>query len=292
MQKKFGFPIIFSGCLLLLAGCVATQSDVQGVKEKVTYVEGDLYAASEAIAGRFKQSEEETNRKFSDISARLDNISKEEASLAEDISSINNEIKKIYGGIDEVGYKFSEQLKAERDINQKTDFEIRRDIDGLKKTYADIITSIASLNTNLSAMQKDILSVNKSQVTIAEGLNRLSADFARDIAKMEERIAALEGKIAATDQKIDANMQVFLDELTRQESEIFYMKNQLEDSKSSAGKTSSATADKAGEKSYTVKSGDSLGRLAERFKTTVDALKKANNLKTETIYPGQKLIIP
>jgi len=288
MQKKFGFPIILSGCLLLLAGCVATQSDVQGVKEKVTYVEGDLYATSEAIAGRFKQSEEETNRKFSDVSARLDDIKKEEASLAEEISSINNEIKKIYGSIDEAGYKFSEQLKAEREINEKTDLEIRRDIDGLKKTYTDIITSIASLNTNLSAMQKDVLSVNKSQVTIAESLNKLSAD----IAKMEERISALEGRITATDQKIDANMQVFLDELTRQESEIFYMKNQLEDSKTGAGKTSPATADKAGEKSYTVKTGDSLGGLAERFKTTVDALKKANNIKTETIYPGQKLIIP
>lgn len=42
-------------------------------------------------------------------------------------------------------------------------------------------------------------------------------------------------------------------------------------------------------KIYTVKSGDSLSVIAAKHKTTVDAIKKANKLETDTIRPGQKL---
>lgn len=44
--------------------------------------------------------------------------------------------------------------------------------------------------------------------------------------------------------------------------------------------------------SYTVKSGDSLIRIASQHKTTVKALRAANSLKTDTIRVGQKLKIP
>jgi LysM repeat protein len=44
-------------------------------------------------------------------------------------------------------------------------------------------------------------------------------------------------------------------------------------------------------KTYTVKSGDSLSVIAAKYKTTVDAIKRANNLKSDVIKPGQKLVI-
>jgi LysM repeat protein len=47
----------------------------------------------------------------------------------------------------------------------------------------------------------------------------------------------------------------------------------------------------ATKKTYTVKSGDSLSVIASKYKTTVDSLKRANNLKSDVIKPGQKLII-
>lgn len=43
---------------------------------------------------------------------------------------------------------------------------------------------------------------------------------------------------------------------------------------------------------YTVVSGDSLWLLANRYGTTVAAIKQANGLKSDTIYVGQKLTIP
>lgn len=43
---------------------------------------------------------------------------------------------------------------------------------------------------------------------------------------------------------------------------------------------------------YTVKSGDSLWSIAKKFNTTVDDLKQANNLTSNSLSIGQKLVIP
>ena len=48
----------------------------------------------------------------------------------------------------------------------------------------------------------------------------------------------------------------------------------------------------AGQQVYTVKSGDSLTKIASQFGTTVKAIYSLNNLKTERIVVGQKLKIP
>jgi LysM repeat protein len=47
-----------------------------------------------------------------------------------------------------------------------------------------------------------------------------------------------------------------------------------------------------GEEPYTVKSGDTLSKIASLKHTTVRALRAANNLKTDSIKVGQKLVIP
>jgi len=43
---------------------------------------------------------------------------------------------------------------------------------------------------------------------------------------------------------------------------------------------------------YRVKRGDSLEKIAKRFKTSVRAIKRRNRLSSDTIYPGQRLVIP
>ena len=43
---------------------------------------------------------------------------------------------------------------------------------------------------------------------------------------------------------------------------------------------------------YTVKKGDSLWKIANKYNTTVEKLKSTNNLKTNTLSVGQKLVIP
>ncbi len=53
-----------------------------------------------------------------------------------------------------------------------------------------------------------------------------------------------------------------------------------------------APAKKATTTYHTVKSGESLGKIARRYGITVKALMNANNLKSTTIHPKQKLKIP
>lgn len=55
---------------------------------------------------------------------------------------------------------------------------------------------------------------------------------------------------------------------------------------------SAASSTANGARAYTVKSGDTLTRIASQFGTTVRALRSANNLSTDRIVVGQKLTIP
>lgn len=45
-------------------------------------------------------------------------------------------------------------------------------------------------------------------------------------------------------------------------------------------------------RTYTVKSGDSLGQIALEQKTDIKTLKKLNSLNSDIIYSGQKLLLP
>lgn len=48
----------------------------------------------------------------------------------------------------------------------------------------------------------------------------------------------------------------------------------------------------AGERRHVVVKGDSLSAIAKRYGTSVAALKSVNNLKSDVIIPGQRLVIP
>lgn len=58
------------------------------------------------------------------------------------------------------------------------------------------------------------------------------------------------------------------------------------------GATAATNGTASGEKTYVVKSGDSLMKIARENGTTVKSLRSANKLKTDQIKVGQKLVIP
>jgi LysM repeat protein len=47
-----------------------------------------------------------------------------------------------------------------------------------------------------------------------------------------------------------------------------------------------------GETIYEVRPGDNLTKISREYGTTIDAIKEANNLQTDRINVGQKLVIP
>ncbi len=56
--------------------------------------------------------------------------------------------------------------------------------------------------------------------------------------------------------------------------------------------TKSTAAESSPVKKYTVKKGDTLGKIAQKHGVTVSALKRANSLRSNKIYAGKKLNIP
>ncbi len=62
--------------------------------------------------------------------------------------------------------------------------------------------------------------------------------------------------------------------------------------KSSSNAAESATADGPTGTVYAVKSGDNLYKIARKYGTKVDALRRENNLRTDRLVVGQKLKIP
>ena len=56
--------------------------------------------------------------------------------------------------------------------------------------------------------------------------------------------------------------------------------------------TTSVASGNSGQKVYTVKAGDYLTTIARNNGVSLEALRKANNINTHIIHPGQKLVIP
>ncbi|WP_050179787.1 peptidoglycan endopeptidase [Domibacillus robiginosus] len=83
-----------------------------------------------------------------------------------------------------------------------------------------------------------------------------------------------------------------LKQLNGLSSDVIYVGQKLKVSGSSSSAkpvSTSKPSTSTSTSTYTVKSGDSLGVIASRYKTTVSALKQLNGLTSDVIYVGQKL---
>ena len=67
--------------------------------------------------------------------------------------------------------------------------------------------------------------------------------------------------------------------------------NNLTTNNLSVGQVLKVPSSSSSSRTYTVQKGDSLYSIARKFNTTVDSIKAKNNLKTNTLSIGQKLII-
>ncbi len=273
-MKKF-IILLPSISLLIFSGCVdiATKDDIDIVKEKVSNVEDDFYATVKQIAERFQNIENDYNQKITNLNNNLKELSDRILVLNNEINSLKEEIKVMKGKIEELKFVYDEKLKKMSDENTEKNIETKRDIEGLKKAYNDLITTISNLNKNFTSVQTDIINLRDLQMKIVESYK----DLPQRIEKIEK--------------KIDESNQIILEELTKHESEIYQIKKEIS-AKEKEEKPLKSTLKTEKERYYIVQKGDYLTKIAQKFNTSVSEIKKLNNLKSDTVYPGQKLLIP
>lgn len=139
----------------------------------------------------------------------------------------------------------------------------------LLERFADLETRVKNLSkTDPSAAR--IAKLEATQKTLAEDFKTLKSH----LDKTNESLHQCQKQLASLDKQLN--------------TDIASLKNSLK---------SMITLLKGGgaansEESYVVKAGDSLGQIAIDHRTTTKRLKEVNQLKSDTIFPGQKLIIP
>lgn len=132
-------------------------------------------------------------------------------------------------------------------------------------------TRIEQLSVQIQALEKKWLSLEKNQGRDSEELGSLSShanETTAALSQFKDRIGELEQEIHTQNRKFD---------------ELAKLKGHIE---------MLAKGIQGDFKLYRVKPGDSLDKIARAHKTSVDKIKKCNNLDQDLIVVGQELKIP
>ena len=133
-------------------------------------------------------------------------------------------------------------------------------------------STLMHLSSQVSALEKKVTSLEKTWEKAAADLRALSTTAAEALTKIQ----ALEQDLFSHEKKLD---------------EVSKLKGTLTKISSAIGqKAASEVA--SGSKTYRVKAGDSLEKIARKNQVSVDALRKTNNLSQDKIVVGQELRIP
>jgi len=109
----------------------------------------------------------------------------------------------------------------------------------------------------------------------------------QEVQQLREAIGAYNGQLA----QLNSNMQALDAKQAREMKELIARVEKLL-SKAVASAPASTSPQKGAGREHVVEKGHTLSAIAQAYGTSVDAIKKANNLKSDSIYVGQKLFIP
>ncbi|MBX9924480.1 MAG: LysM peptidoglycan-binding domain-containing protein [Rhabdochlamydiaceae bacterium] len=140
----------------------------------------------------------------------------------------------------------------------------------IQKTKTGPVSS--SLDNKASSLEKRLFAIEQIQDKIQADLKQLSSHANQTSSCLQQYSA----KISGLEQNVERQNKMIYD--------LSDLKSSLKTLKTSIAKETSST--------YTVKSGDSLEKIARNHQVSTDALKKANQLSQNKILIGQELIIP
>jgi chromosome segregation ATPase len=117
----------------------------------------------------------------------------------------------------------------------------------------------------------------------------VEAEYGRlmqELQQLREQVRSCNSQIST----LNSNMQALDAKQAREMKETLKRVERLIGDVAAAPRSS--TPARGSGREHVVESGHTLSAIAQAYGTTVSAIKKANNLKSDSIYIGQKLFIP
>lgn len=136
----------------------------------------------------------------------------------------------------------------------------------------------ADLSIQLTSLERKLGDLQKNQERLAQDLKQLTLhanQTSTTFTQHQDKFRHLEQEIAAQNRK--------LEEVVKLKGTLTSLSQVLKER---------ASGDNAPLKKYKVKSGDSLEKIAKSHNTTIEALKKLNDLDSDRIVLGQELKLP
>ncbi|WP_416723739.1 peptidoglycan endopeptidase LytF [Bacillus stercoris] len=169
--------------------------------------------------------------------------------------------------------------------------------DSLWKIANKVNMSIAELKV-LNNLKSDTIYVNQVLKTKSSGSDTSSKDTS---SKPNQNSATTKYTVKSGDSlwKIANNYNLTVQQIrnvNNLKSDVLYVGQVLKltgkaSSGTSSSSSSSSNASSGTTTTYTVKSGDSLWVIAQKFNVTAQQIREKNNLKTDVLQIGQKLVI-
>jgi len=131
------------------------------------------------------------------------------------------------------------------------------------------VATLSLLSTNLSSLEKKVTHLEKTLDKVAGDLRTLNTSLSHSLTKIQN----LEHSLSSHDTRLE---------------EVTKLKGTLTSISKAIGKEPSPSSSK----SYCVKAGDSLEKIARNNGVSVDALQKINHLANDKIFVGQELRLP
>lgn len=164
--------------------------------------------------------------------------------------------------VDQMGYQLNHH-KMEIDLFHEKLGQLEDNIQKLQ-------SSLSSSKSSNTQEDRRLDTLEKTQAALSFDIKHLKDH----LQKTAHSLAGCQNKISEIDKQLSSDIQALKSSL---QSMLALLK-----------------ADTGGSipKTYTVKTGDSLGQIAIQKKTDIKTLKQLNKLASDKIYPGQSLVIP
>ncbi|MCM8821211.1 MAG: LysM peptidoglycan-binding domain-containing protein [Candidatus Omnitrophica bacterium] len=261
--------------LFMLAGCTTIVS------------REDLDAFKTEIEQKLAVVENNSLKNSKEVNDGINNLKQLHQQQQETIMGVAEEsrgrIQELKIAIDDSAQSQRKEFEFFKKNQEEKNSQFGQDIDTIKKSQNELMRTSASLMDSMVNLQKDLLALKTS-------LQQVASEF----DAMNNRKFIDEAEILKLKKYYDGQIETLLNEIVRQESEIFALKQVYQKKQASQDfeVTGHDSREMATARYHTVKKGETLSGIAKKYNTTSQKLREINKLKTDTVTIGQKLVIP